>query len=85
VNVADIESSLNSGTSVTITTGSTGTQPGNITVTDPINKTAGGDATLTLEAANDITLNNTIQSSAGKLNVVLSADADKDQVGTVFV
>lgn len=85
VNVADIESSLNSGTSVTITTGSTGTQAGNITVTDAINKTAGGDATLTLEAANHITLNNTIQSSAGKLNVVLSADADKDQVGTVFV
>ena len=85
VNVADIESSLNSGTSVTITTGSTGTQPGNITVTDAINKTAGGDATLTLEAANNITLNNSIQSSAGKLNVVLSADADKDQVGTVDV
>lgn len=85
VNVTDIENSLNSGTSVTITTGSTGTQPGNITLTDAINKTAGGDATLTMEAANDITLNNTIQSSAGRLNVVLSADADKDQVGTVFV
>jgi hypothetical protein len=85
VNVADIESSLNSGTSVTITTGSTGTQPGNITVTDAINKTAGGDATLTLEAANDIILNQSIQSSAGMLHVVLSADADKDQVGTVIV
>jgi filamentous hemagglutinin family protein len=79
VDSGDIEAALNSGTSVTITTGITGTQLGNITVTTPIIKTAGGEATLTLNAANNIfvnapiTLNTTASPPPGPLNVALSA------------
>ncbi len=71
-----IENTLAKGTSVTINTGTTGTQEGNITVASPINPNlTGGDATLTLDAANDILVKATINnaSTTNKLNVVLSA------------
>ncbi|OGA22669.1 MAG: hypothetical protein A3I02_12030, partial [Betaproteobacteria bacterium RIFCSPLOWO2_02_FULL_67_26] len=73
VDVATINATLGGGTSVTITTGSTGTQAGNITVAAPVSKTAGADATLTLTAANDILINDTITSTSGALGVVLDA------------
>ncbi|HAX79297.1 MAG TPA: filamentous hemagglutinin, partial [Cyanobacteria bacterium UBA11372] len=78
VNVANINTALNSGTSVTIVTDDPGNEPGGITQNSdaPIDKTAGGDATLTLQAEHDITLNANITSSSGKLNVVLIADSD---------
>lgn len=67
-------------TSVTVTTataglGSTGAGDGNVTINAGINKTAGGNSTLTLYADNGITLNNKIQgsSSNGVLNVNLTA------------
>lgn len=77
VDVANINQVLNTGTGVTLDT-STATGPagaGNITQNPdaPINKTAGGDATLTLNANNYITLNAGITSSSGKLNVNLNA------------
>ncbi|MCX6907223.1 MAG: filamentous hemagglutinin N-terminal domain-containing protein, partial [Verrucomicrobia bacterium] len=69
----DIQTSLNGGTSVTITTGSTGGEAGNITVGDSITRTLGaGYATLTLNAAGAITVNSgsTIAGSAAHpLNV----------------
>src|SRR4051812_22368493 len=46
VNVADINGSLNGGTSVTISTGNTGTQNGDITVNAAISKSSGNNATL---------------------------------------
>ena len=76
VNVATINSSLNSGTSVTIQTGYTGSaQQGNITqATDGgISKTAGNDATLTLQANGSITLTQSITSTLNALDLVLAA------------
>ncbi len=87
VDVANINAALNTGTNVTITTDIGGTQEGNITqnANALINKTAGGDATLTLLAANNIILNGGITSSSGKLNVALTADADNSGVGATEI
>lgn len=77
VNVSDIEAALQGGTSVTITTGTTGNEAGNITVVDPINVGLGAPVTLTLDAANDISLNQTITTFAGNpLDVVFNAGND---------
>ena len=72
-----IQTSLNGGTSVQITTGATGAQAGNITVaaTGSITKSAGGNATLTLDAANNIVVNAPISSSVGQLGITLNAIA----------
>jgi filamentous hemagglutinin family protein len=87
VDVANINAALNTGTNVTITTDIGGTEEGNITqnINALINKTAGGDATLTLLAANDIILNEGISSSSGRLNVALTADADNSGAGAVEI
>jgi len=87
VNVANINTSLNSGTNVTLTTNIGGGDQGNITQEGNalINKTAGGDATLTLEADNDILLTAPITSSSGRLNVSLLADRDNSNGGTIQI
>ena len=76
----NITMALNSGTSVTITTqsnnasyGATASGSGDITVSNAITKSSGGDATLTLQADRNIIVNNDITSTAGKLNLTLSA------------
>ena len=75
---SDIAASLEGGTNVTITTGTTGsTSIGDITVSSTISKTSGDtDVTLTLRAANSIAIDQAITNSggAGKLNIVLDAD-----------
>ena len=78
VSTTDIENALNLGTSVTITTGNTGSQSGDIKVVDTINRTQGGNATLKLDAANKISFANAdiTNSSASPLNVILSAGSD---------
>ncbi|MDH5749542.1 MAG: filamentous hemagglutinin N-terminal domain-containing protein, partial [Rhodospirillales bacterium] len=73
IDVAAINTSLNGGTSVTVNTGATGAQAGDITVTSAVSKTAGGNATLTLTAAGALTVNNTISSTTGALNVTATA------------
>lgn len=73
VDTDQINASLDQGTSVTINTGGTGGQEGDITVSSAIFKTSGQEATLSLEAADDIFVNATISSTSGKLNVNLSA------------
>lgn len=85
VDVATINGSLNGGTSVTVTTGGTGVQAGNITVAGNINKTAGGDATLLLQAANDIFVNANVSigSTSNKLNVTFNADWDASNAGAI--
>ncbi len=77
---ANINTTLNTGTSVTITTqsnnasyGATASGSGDITVSNAISKSSGGDATLTLRADRNIIVNNDITSTAGKLNLTLSA------------
>jgi filamentous hemagglutinin family protein len=80
VDIFDIQTQLEAGTSVTISTGSTGNQEGNIsTITDGfgITKTTASPVTLTLQAANDITLGGNggfgINSQNGTFNVILQA------------
>ncbi|NER25331.1 MAG: filamentous hemagglutinin N-terminal domain-containing protein [Symploca sp. SIO1C2] len=87
VNTQDIATQLNAGTNVTITTGSTGTQEGNITVADSITKTAGGVATLTLAAANDIIVNSGVEitSNSNALNLSLTANSDNAGGGDVVM
>ena len=93
VTTASIEASLNAGVSVTVTTGSAGTNSefGDIIVRDPIQKMAGGDAALTLNAARDILVNEPIFSTMGALDVTLNAmggvrvDADIGTNGGNFV
>jgi filamentous hemagglutinin family protein len=85
VDVANINTALNTGTSVTITTDIGGTDQGNINQNAPINKTAGGDATLTLDADNDIILNAGISSTNGRLNLNLNGDSDNSGVGRVLI
>ncbi|WP_155740929.1 filamentous hemagglutinin N-terminal domain-containing protein, partial [Burkholderia diffusa] len=73
INVAQINSDLNNGTSVTVTTtGSNGTNLGNITINADIQKTAGANANLTLTANGTIIENNNITSTAGLLNVTMT-------------
>ncbi len=88
VAVSAINTALNQGTSVVITTNiGSNTDPGNITqLTEaPINYTGtGAGVRLVMEAANDITLNSGITASNGPLNVTLNAQstAGGDPVGT---
>ena len=79
---------LNKGTDVTIQAAST-SQAASITVNSAINPTVGddGEATLTLEAQRNITINKEIKADAGggKLNVKLNSDTDGDGVGAVII
>jgi filamentous hemagglutinin family protein len=87
VTVASIQSALNAGTNVSITTGTAGgnSQNGDITVASSIAKTAGGDATLTLKSHRNITVNNgvDISSTSNKLGMVFNADSDANSSGAV--
>jgi len=77
VTTGSIQTALNAGTSVAVTTGSGGTnaQAGNITVASAIAKTAGGNATLTLNATNNIVFNTgaNVTSTTGVLGLTLNA------------
>ena len=75
VNNSSIENALIAGLNVTVTTNGSGTGSGNITWNaGDINKSAGGNATLTLLANGSISLSGiTITSSAASLNVNLAA------------
>jgi filamentous hemagglutinin family protein len=81
-----INTALNAGTSVTVTTAGSGSSSaggltagtstvGNILVSGAIAKTAGGNATLSLTADKDIIINNSITSSSGALGLNLTATA----------
>lgn len=79
-----IEGMLNAGTSVTIQAAATNGNA-NILVADNIDKTAGGEATLTLDAMRNITINGHIYSTSNKLNLVLNSDSNGDQIGAVII
>ena len=82
LSVATIQSALNAGGSVIVdTTNPLGAQSGNITVNSPIIKTAGGNASLTLNAHNNIVLNSNISSTSAALNLNLNADIDGNGSG----
>ncbi len=82
-----INTQLDRGTNVTVTTSNsslTNCRWCNITVSADINKTAGGDATLTLHADGNITINNNISSNAGKLSLnLLAGNSTADSVITL--
>lgn len=85
VDADTLTAALDNGTSVTITTAAAGGDDGDITLDNAtINKTSGGDATLTLQANNSIISDNsTITSSSGALNVTLHADSDNVGGGAI--
>lgn len=72
-----VEKMLNAGTNVTIQAAATNGSA-NIIVKNDIDKTAGDDATFTLDAMRNITVNGNISSTSNKLNVVLNADSNGD-------
>lgn len=88
----NIAAALDTGTDVTVETsvdtasyGSTGSGAnGNIKVQSGIQKTAGGDAVLTLRAQNVIDLAAEITSTAGKLGLTLEADSDHNGGGVII-
>jgi hypothetical protein len=94
-----ISARLSEGTSVIVSTGADGTQPGDIRVQGLIDKDAGGAATLTLEAAHSIFVDATAQGSGaasiisesinatpgGPLNVVLRANTANSNDGTAVI
>jgi len=74
---SSINSLLNSGTSVTVTTQSSSSELGDLTVSSEINKSSGAsDVTLTLRAANLIRINDEIKHTGGTgvLNIILDSD-----------
>ncbi|EBV7251996.1 filamentous hemagglutinin N-terminal domain-containing protein, partial [Salmonella enterica subsp. enterica serovar Pomona] len=82
---SSIESQLNKGTSVTVTTSGVDTagQSGNITVNANVVKTAGADASLTLKADNNISMADaiTVGSTDGKLDLNLLAGNTSQNAG----
>lgn len=78
INVGLVTGSLNTGSSVIVKTGDGGSGTGVITVNAAINKTSGSDATLTLQAADNVVINQAISSVSGKLTVNLLADTDQN-------
>lgn len=79
-----ILAALNAGTSVTVTT-SNNILGGDIAILSPIAKTAGGDATLTLNAIRDINIYDSITSSSGALSLVFNADTNADGQGAIIL
>ncbi|MCA9113943.1 MAG: hypothetical protein KDA79_02575 [Planctomycetaceae bacterium] len=76
ISAATIVAALEAGTNVSIYTGDTGTQAGNITVDDAITVDENEpDVILSLIAAGDIIVNQAITSSSGTLSVVLNANS----------
>ena len=75
---------LNTGTDVTIQAAATN-GVANITVNSPIKKESGDDATFTLDAMRNITINKEITSTSGKLNVKLNSDTNGNKVGAVII
>lgn len=87
IDAATISSALSAGTSVTVATGSGGTQAGNITLEQGTALTSSSTTptTLTLAAANDVILERAtfITSTGAPLNVNLLADTDNSGSGSV--
>ncbi|WP_426101180.1 MBG domain-containing protein [Massilia sp. TSP1-1-2] len=86
-----IDSALDKGTSVTVTTGPhtdpDSAQEGSINVYANITKSSGGDAALTLNAAGSINIASGVRigSSSGALQLDLNADADHADGGNINI
>ena len=84
VNSETVNTLLNKGTSVTVQAVDKN-KAAAITVNSEILKSKGEDTSLTLQAQNNITVNKSIKSTSGKLNVNLYSDTDGDGVGAVLI
>ena len=84
VNSKTVNTLLNNGTSVTVQAVDKN-KAAAITVNSEILKSGGKDTSLTLQAQNNITVNKSIKSTSGKLNVNLHSDTDGDGVGAVLI
>jgi filamentous hemagglutinin family protein len=74
VSAATVDAALNAGTNVTVqTSGLANGGAFDVWVVSPIQKTSGGNATLTLQAANSVYVGAPITSTSGALNVDLYA------------
>ena len=81
-----ITTALNGGTSVTINTGVTGDQAGNITVANAVNTTGNPASDLTLSAANNIIVNTGATINLGtstSADLILTADSDFNGLGNI--
>ncbi|MBE9067702.1 CHAT domain-containing protein [Leptolyngbya cf. ectocarpi LEGE 11479] len=89
VSVLDVDllSEALSNGSVVVSTGSGGTESGNITLIDPLNYTASPGATLELLAAGNIVIEGAIApaATATPLNLQLLADTDRQGNGVVTI
>lgn len=90
VNATTLASTLGNGTSVVIrTTNASGAGNGDITVASNVSVTnSNGDATLTLQAERNITVNGNIKierTGSNKLNVILNADSDGTGGGAIVM
>jgi hypothetical protein len=86
--VNDLLAALNGGASVTVSTGSTGTQEGNITLATDLDFNGRGNNTLTFNAAGSIFINGQIfDGNAGGdlLNLFLIGDSDNNGEGSVSI
>ncbi len=86
--VNDLLAALNGGASVTVSTGSTGTQQGNITLATDLDFNGRGNNTLTFKAAGSIVINGQIfDSNAGGdlLKLFLIGDSDNNGEGSVSI
>ena len=72
-NTGTIQTSLNSGNAVTITTASGAAGNGDLTMTSQVAKTGGASSLLTLNAVRDLALNAALTASGGPLPVTLVA------------
>ena len=87
VNSNTVNNLLSRGTSVKIQSVDKN-KAATITVDSEIKKSGAKDAdttTLTLEAQSNVTINKSIKSTVGKLNVVLNSDIDGNGVGAVLI
>mgnify|MGYP001171193059 CR=1 FL=1 len=86
INSTTVNDLLSSGTSVKIQSVDKN-KAATITVDSEIEKSdaANKDTTFTLEAQSNVTVNKSIKSTAGKLNVVLNSDIDGNGVGAVLI
>lgn len=83
VSASSIVSSLNAGTSVTITTANGTGGNGDITVSSAIAKTGNNTSTLTLTAARNIAVNAEISSSNNTLGLTLNAGGNTSGSGAI--
>jgi filamentous hemagglutinin family protein len=86
--VNDLLAALNGGASVTVETGSTGTQEGNITLATDLDFNGRGNNTLTFNAAGSIVINGQIfdsQAGGDLLKLFLIGDSDNNGEGSVSI